>query len=79
MNDQDNMSPIKFSSPTEVFSNENYLEDTESKRTITNFIQECKEVTKTSKNQLNQLKGDGSKRLNDAQESTNGDNSVSEI
>lgn len=41
MNGQNSMSPIKPTSPTDVFSNENYLyetQDTELKRTAINFI-----------------------------------------
>lgn len=37
MNDQDSMSPIKFTSPVEILSNENYIhehQDTKFKRTI---------------------------------------------
>lgn len=41
MNGQNSMSPIKPTSPTDVFSNENYLyetQDTELKRVAINFI-----------------------------------------
>lgn len=52
MNRQDIMSPTKPTCPTDVFSNENYLiesQDTEFKRTIISIIKEFKE-SKEKKN-----------------------------
>lgn len=49
MNSQDIMSPTKPITPINVFSNENYLDesqDTEFKTAVINFIKEFKESTK---------------------------------
>lgn len=61
MNVQDNMSPIKPTSPIEMFSNENYLdepEDTEYNRTIINLIKKFKEVKKDTNKHFIKLKDD---------------------
>lgn len=57
MNAQNSMSPIKPTSPVEVFSTANYLDtlDTEFKRTITNFIREFTEFREDTNKHIFEL------------------------
>lgn len=53
MKDQDSISPIKPTSPMEVFPNNNYLDklqDTEFIRTVINFVKQFKEFQEDMKN-----------------------------
>lgn len=60
--------------PIEIFSSENYPDDskyTELKRTITNFIKELMEFRENMKKHLNELKEGNSKHLSNAHENLN--------
>lgn len=55
---QNSMFPIKPTSPMDVFSNENYLDepqDTEFKRTIINFSDDFKDFKEDTKKQYNDI------------------------
>lgn len=74
---QGSMLSLKPTSHIELSANENYLgepQDTESKRTITNFRTEFKELKEVTKKQLSDLKEnelEDNEHLGDVQENTN--------
>lgn len=75
MKDQDNMSQTKTTSPIEMFSRGNYLDepqDTEFKITIINLIEEFKEFIRDTSKHLNALKEDRNKLPIEVQENTIG-------
>lgn len=71
---QGSMLSLKPTSHIELSANENYLgepQDTESKRTITNFRTELKEVTKKQLSDLKENELEDNEHLGNVQENTN--------
>lgn len=72
MNGQDSMSPIK--PIKEVFSNENYLDesqDTEFRKTSINLIRKVKKFKEEGNKHFTELQEDNNKCLSDVPENTN--------